>query len=69
MRISGEYLAQIRRNRSSNVTVRIKTATFGVQSKLIWFLELYISESANPRKASFLQAGIPLGMILEKNKI
>ena len=35
MRISGEYLAQIRRNRSSNVTVRIKTATFGVQSKLI----------------------------------
>ena len=66
LRISGEYLVRIRRNCSSNVTVRLKTPKFGIQSKFIWFLELYISESANPRKVSILQDETPPGMILEK---
>ena len=66
--ISGDYLVRIKSNCSSNVTVRLKTPKLGVQSNCIWFLELYISESANPRKVSFLQVETPIGMILEKTE-
>ena len=31
----------------------MKAQKLGVQSKFIWFLEFYISESSNPRKAVF----------------
>ena len=34
-------------------TVRMKAPEFGVQSKFIWFLELYISGSTNLRKVVF----------------
>ena len=59
----------IRRNCSSNV--RLKPPKFWVQIKFIWFLELFISESAYPRPrrlASILQVKTLLGMILEKTK-
>ena len=69
LRISGEYLAQIRRNCSSNVTVRLKTPKLGVQSKFIWFLERYISESANRRKVSILQVANCARDDIRKNKI
>ena len=50
-KISAEYYVRIRRNCSSNV--RLETPKLGVQSKFIWFLEIYISESANPRRLVF----------------
>ena len=68
LRISGEYLVRISKNCSSNVTVRLKTPKLGAQSKFIWFLELYNSESANPRKVIFLHVKTPLRIILEKTK-
>ena len=50
-KISAEYYVRIRRNCSSNV--RLETPKLGVQSKFIWFLEIYISESPNPRRLVF----------------
>ena len=67
LRILGEFFVQIRRNCSSNLTVKLKTPKLGLQSKFIWFLELYISGSAYSRKVSILQVETEPGLILEKD--
>ena len=49
--------------------VRLKTLKLGIQSKCVWFLELYISGSINSEKVIFCRLKPPPSMILEKAKI
>ena len=39
----------------------LKTPKFVVQGKFIWFVELYISGSTNPRKLAILEVETALG--------
>ena len=73
LRISDEYLVRIRRNWTSNVTVRLKTRKLGFKTKIYLISRaLYISENANPKvsspKVSILQFETPPVMILQKTK-
>ena len=48
--------------------VRLKTLKLGVQSKFIWYLELYISRITYPRKVVFYRLKL-LQTCIRKNKI
>ena len=55
LKISALYIAQIKRSLFKVSKVGLKAPKFGVKSKLIWFLGLYISGSTNPRKLLFFK--------------